>query len=121
MARVQLTDDALEDLRDLDGSSRKAVVKALAKLETCPEQRGAPLGSLPVGNLTGFRKLVVGDRDYRIVYRVDPGGDVTVVWVIARRADREVYDLAVARVRAHPDLMMAEEMVTLLTSVWDSS
>ncbi len=104
MGRVQLTSDAKEDLRDLDGSARILVLKALKKLETNPDDRGQPLGSSPKGSLVGFRKLVVGDRLWRIVYRVEPSGDVTVVWVIAKRADAEVYELAVARLQISAEL-----------------
>src|SRR5665647_2797682 len=82
MAKVLLTDDALEDLRGLGGSARKLVIKALGKLRDSPELRGAPLGSRRTGNLTGFRKVVVGDRQYRIVYRVEDDGTICVVWVM---------------------------------------
>jgi mRNA interferase RelE/StbE len=85
MAEVLLTEDAREDLHDLDGAARVIVLKGLTKLQSEPEKRGSPLGSKLSGNLTTFRKLVVGDRDYRIVYRVDPDGSVVVVWVIGRR------------------------------------
>ncbi len=103
MARVELTDGALEDLRGFDGSVRKVVLKALKKLENQPEMRGQPLGSQPAGNLTGFRKLVIGDRDYRAVYRVLEDGTVAVVSVIAKRADNEAYELAIARLRLSAD------------------
>ena len=103
MARVELTDDAIEDIRDLDGSARKIVLKALKKLEQEPDQRGLPLGNNPRGNLTGLRKLVIGDRDYRAVYRVDDNGEVVIVIVVARRADQEVYDLAIARLQTSED------------------
>jgi mRNA interferase RelE/StbE len=103
MARVTLTEDAREDLHDLDGTARLVVLKALKKLETEPMQRGQPLGSRARGDLTSFRKLVVGNRDYRIVYRVETDGTVVVVWVIARRADDECYELALARLRLHGD------------------
>ncbi|MGQ0464555.1 MAG: type II toxin-antitoxin system RelE family toxin [Sporichthyaceae bacterium] len=96
MARVTFLDEAIADLNALDGSVLKAVFAKLAQLETEPE-RGEPLGSAPSGNLTGFRKLVVGDRTHRIVYRVEPNGDVCVVWVIAGRTDGECYDIAVRR------------------------
>jgi mRNA interferase RelE/StbE len=119
MARVQLTADALEDLRDLDGSTRKMVLKALKKLEDHPEQRGEPLGARQrIGNLTGFRKLVVGDRSHRIVYQVMPNGDVCVVWVIAGRADDAVYELAVARLRMHADPEIARGLETVLDEVF---
>jgi mRNA interferase RelE/StbE len=47
MARVKLTEDAREDLRDLDGSARTLVFKVLKKLESEPEKRGTPLGTGP--------------------------------------------------------------------------
>ena len=94
MARVVLTDEAKEDLRDLDGSARRLVLRALRKLEDSLESRGAPLGSRRTGNLTGFRKLVVGDRQYRVVYRVEEDGTVCVIWVIGSRVDEECYRLA---------------------------
>lgn len=121
MAQVELTSDAKEDLRDLDRSAQILVLKALKKLEDHPEQRGAPLGSNVKGNLTGFRKLVVGDRDYRIVYRIESTGDVTVVWVIAKRADEEVYRLAVARVQlaANLDEQLSADLTSILADVWD--
>lgn len=100
MAQVFLTTGAKEDLRALDGSARKLVLKAIAKLETSPAQRGEPLGSRASGNLTGLRKLVVGDRQYRIVFHVSDDGTVTVVWVIGSRVDSECYDTAVARIAA---------------------
>ena len=100
MARVVLTDDAREDIRDLDGWVKK---QALKKLEDSPEQRGFPLGNNPRGNLTGLRKIVIGDRDYRAVYRVESKGEVVVVIVVAKRADQELYELAVARLKTSDD------------------
>jgi mRNA interferase RelE/StbE len=44
MARIVLTSEAREDLRDLDGSARKIVLKAIRKLEVDPDKRGQPLG-----------------------------------------------------------------------------
>jgi len=101
-ARVVLTEDAKEDFRDLDGSAKKIVGKALVKLKTEPEKRGEPLGNqLSTGNLTGLRKLVVGNRDYRIVYEIRDDNTVAVVWVIGLRADEEAYHLAVARIETY--------------------
>jgi mRNA interferase RelE/StbE len=117
VARVRLTDDAREDLRDLDGAAQRLVLKGLKKLESEPEKRGAPLGSRNDGNLTTFRKLVVGNRNYRIVYQVEPNGDVVVVWVIGRRADAEVYQLAVSRLRMYPDRRVAQEVEQLMSDV----
>ncbi|GGS12881.1 type II toxin-antitoxin system RelE family toxin [Actinokineospora fastidiosa] len=118
MARVELTADAREDLRDLDGSTRKIVIKALKKLETEPDKRGEPLGGRRLGNLTTFRKLVVGDRDIRIVYRVEPDGTVVVVWVIGRRVDDECYELAVSRLRMAADRSLAAMAEKMLHEAW---
>jgi mRNA interferase RelE/StbE len=60
---------------------------------------------------------VVGDRDYRIVYRVEPDGSVVVVCVIARRGDDEVYQLAVSRLRLHP-AEAAREFAATLEDIW---
>ncbi|MDR3107135.1 MAG: type II toxin-antitoxin system RelE/ParE family toxin [Bifidobacteriaceae bacterium] len=99
MARVVLTDEAKPDLHDLDGAARIVVAKALRKLAEQPELRGGPLGSRASGDLTTFRKLVVGDRDYRVVFRVERDGTVCVVWVIGPRTDDECYELAIKRLR----------------------
>lgn len=118
-ARVRLTTEAREDLADLDGAARKIVAKALLKLQDGPEQRGAPLGSTARENLTTFRKLVVGKKDYRIVYRVELDGSVVVVWVIAKRADRECYDLARARLQTYEgDPAMTQQLKAMIDGVW---
>jgi mRNA interferase RelE/StbE len=44
---------------------------------------------------------VVGNRQFRIVFRVEADGTVVVVWVIASRVDGECYDLAMACVALH--------------------
>lgn len=114
MARVQLTAEAREDVRDLDGSAKKLVLKALKKLEENPGQRGAPLG----GGLATFRKLVVGDREYRIIYRVEQDDTVVVVWVIAKRADAECYQLAMSRLATMRDRHIAGDFTLLMREVW---
>ena len=97
-ATIQLLPEAVDDLRSLDGSARRLVAAGIEKLRTDPHLRGAPLGSRQSGDLTGFRKLVVGNRDYRIVYQVREDGTVAVLWVIAKRADQAAYELAKARI-----------------------
>lgn len=121
MAKIQLTDDAKEDLRDLDGAAKKLVFKALLKLGDEPEQRGQPLGSKKSGNLTGLRKLVVGNRDYRIVYRVEDNGDICVIWVIGRRADDEVYEIAMARLKMQSNFPMRDEIANMVEMAFKPS
>ncbi|MHA6624010.1 type II toxin-antitoxin system RelE family toxin [Pseudonocardia sichuanensis] len=118
MAKVQLSEEAVEDFQDLDGAAQRVVAKALKKLATDPHLRGQPLGSRARGDLTTFRKLVVGNRDYRIIYRIEPDGSVVVVWVIAKRADSEAYELAMSRLRLHADATV-RELAGSLEQVWD--
>jgi len=118
-ARVVLRDEALEDLRALDGAARVQVLKGLHELRTDPALRGGPLGSRATGDLTGFRKLVVGDRTFRIVFRVEEDGTVAVVFVIAGRADDEVYRLAAARIARYAVPVEATLLRQLLDTAWE--
>ncbi|WP_019877804.1 type II toxin-antitoxin system RelE family toxin [Sporichthya polymorpha] len=91
-AEVWLTEPAIEDLRRLDGAPLVWALKKMVLLETDP-LAGEPL----LGSLVGYRKLVVGNRDWRIVWRAttDERGTLTVevaeVWAVGARADGEVY------------------------------
>ena len=119
MAKVQLSEEARDDFHDLDGAAQRSVAKALKKLETDPHLRGQPLGNRAGGDLTNFRKLVVGNRDYRIVYRMEADGSVVVVWVIGKRADGEAYELAMSRIRLHNNAAV-RELARSLEQIWDS-
>ena len=103
---VRLTDPAINDLEVLKKSNRNALRWALKKLlllERDPES-GRPLHK----ELQGWRKLTVGDRDWRIVWRVtfdDAGSvivDVAEVWAVGARSDDEVYEEMSTRVAALP-------------------
>lgn len=79
----------------------RAALKKCLMLERDPEA-GDPL----VGGLIGYRKLVVGDRDWRVIWRVthdDTGAvivDVAEIWAVGARSDAEVYDEMAQRVKA---------------------
>ena len=70
--------------------------------------------------LTGFRKLVVGRKTWRIVYRVTPDKSIEIceIWAIGARADAAVYREATARLRSlnaqTPDLVDFVETVERL-------
>jgi mRNA interferase RelE/StbE len=92
---VRLTEPAFDDLRALlrkDPQIVRWALKKMLHLESDPEA-GQPLH----GVLTGWRKLVVGDRDWRVIWRVthDQSNsvivDVAEVWAVGARADSEVY------------------------------
>lgn len=90
---IRLIDPALEDLNNLDPQARRWALKKMLLFERDPEA-GAPLR----GSLAGFRKIVVGDRHWRIIWRVtnDQSGhiivDVAEIWAVGARTDGEVYD-----------------------------
>ena len=92
---VRLTEPAFNDLKDLLRADPQIVRWALKKmihLEKNPEA-----GELLHGALIGWRKLVVGDRDWRVVWRVTHDQhdtiivDVAEVWAIGARSDGAVY------------------------------
>jgi len=107
---------AEEDLRHVGRQDIPGVLKKIALLET-DVHAGHPLG----GELTGFRKLVVGRNTYRIVYRVredQKSVDICEIWAVRHRRDSEVYQEAGRRVRraatTRPELLsLAELMATL--------
>jgi mRNA interferase RelE/StbE len=96
VTEIRFTNDAIDDLRRLGPEIVPKILKKILILET-NTQAGQPLG----GELTGFRKLVVGDNTWRIVYRVEAGVvEICEIWAVGARADAEVYAEAIARVRA---------------------
>lgn len=113
MADITFLDEAIEDLENLDGSAQRLVLGKLRLLAEDPEA-GKPLGRTTTGNLTGFRKLVVGDRAYRIVYRIEDDGTVCVVWVIGPRADDRCYETTLERLRELGDTPQAKRLADAL-------
>ncbi|MEU9834239.1 type II toxin-antitoxin system RelE/ParE family toxin [Streptosporangium sp. NPDC048047] len=97
MSDVVFTAPAVDDLRRIGPDAAPKVLKKILLLLENPEA-GYPLG----GELTGFRKLVVGRNTWRVVYRItdDKSIEICEVWTVGERADGEVYAEATTRVRA---------------------
>ena len=94
--RVELTQDALDDLaRYATSGNLPLFLKKLLRLEEGGKDAGLPLGR----GLVGFRKIAVGDRDWRIVFAVNAEETVATIWVIGDRNDSECYDVAQRRIR----------------------
>ena len=94
--RVELTEDAEADLEHLATSGMiKAFLAKLIKLEEDGVQVGRPLGR----GLTNWRKIVVGDRQWRIVFLTDSDETVATVWVMRDRDDEECYREAERRLK----------------------
>lgn len=86
---LQYLPEAEKDLRDLDGSQRILVLKALKKVQKNPlpvdeQGYGKPLGNHNSTSLAGLR----------IVYQLRRTESSMLVIVIGVRADEEVYDIA---------------------------
>lgn len=92
---VRLTDDAVDDLRGLFKADPQIVRWALKKMIQI--QRDPNAGDPLLGGLIGYRKIVVGDRDWRVVWRVveDAAGEFRVevaeIWAVGYRKDSEVH------------------------------
>src|SRR5215207_2625328 len=95
--RVELISEAIDDLTRYAASGNLPLfLKKLIRLEEVGKDAGLPLGR----GLTGWRKIVVGDRNWRIIFTTDPGETVATIWVIGDRDDSACYDEALRRVEA---------------------
>lgn len=115
MVEITFTDAAIDDLRRIGPHAVPKVFKKLLLLLDSPTA-GYPLG----GELTGFRKLVVGANTWRIVYRVidEKSVEICEVWAVGARADAEVYTEATRRVQsvanARPELRKLADVIERL-------
>jgi mRNA interferase RelE/StbE len=92
--RVELINRAVVDLAEqAESGNLKLFLKKLVEIEEKGAQAGEPLGR----NLVGWRKITVGDRDWRIVFRVDKEETVATVCVIGDREDGACYEEAKRR------------------------
>lgn len=122
MAAIVFTDAAIDDLRRLGPSVAPRILKKILLLET-DAHAGRPLAR----DLATYRKLVVGDNTWRVVYRVDDSGEAEIceIWAAGARSDAEVYAEASARVEAaktrQPELVgLAQVLERLRTLAGDA-
>jgi len=95
--KVEFHPDAEKDFESLDGAVRKEAAKKIDSLAKNPFL-GKPLGNKLGIDLTGFYKIYVAKKKYRIVYRLI-GEHVEVIEVvgIGRRDKEEIYKLIAKR------------------------
>lgn len=99
---IKYTNDANNDLAELDGSQKKQVLKAVRKVSENPLPSseggyGKPLGNKQGRNLTGLLKIKLVDLGIRVVYRLLRTETSMQIIVIAARSDDEVYEIAAKR------------------------
>jgi mRNA interferase RelE/StbE len=95
VVEVRFTGPAVEDLRRLSKNNRELLRQVLKKILLIEQN---PLAGTPLlGSLIGWRKLTVGDRHWRIIWRThtDVSGTLIVeiaeIWAIGARADSKIY------------------------------
>jgi mRNA interferase RelE/StbE len=91
--RVELFDLATIDFEGFDNSAKQAILLGLRKLENEPQKRGRMLS----GNLHPLRRLVVGKKQIRILFRVYENRELCRIVAIGARRDDEVYEIAAQR------------------------
>lgn len=96
--KVELIDEAREDLKNLDNSQQILVAKQLKQLASNP-YKGKRLGNKFGLNLTGFYKLYVAKKRIRIIYTVKEHLITVEVISIGKREESKVYKEAFQRVK----------------------
>lgn len=95
VVRVRFIEPAIEDLLRLSKKNKelfRQVLKKILLIERNPSA-GHPL----LGGFIGWRKLTVGDRHWRIIWRTftDESGlviiEIAEIWAIGARADSKIY------------------------------
>jgi mRNA interferase RelE/StbE len=95
--RVQFIRQAFDDLVAYAATGNLALfLKKLLRLEEVGKDAGQPLG----GSLVGWRKIVVGDRNWRIVFQIDHDETAATILVIGDREDAACYAEAQRRLEA---------------------
>jgi len=85
--------DVEGDLESVGPSAARRIMRAIdTKLTTEPLQCGASLSA----NLSGFRKLRIGD--YRVVYQAVEAKIIVFVLAVGPRRDKEIYKTATKRI-----------------------
>jgi mRNA interferase RelE/StbE len=111
--RVELIDEVVIDLADrAESGMLRPFFKKLLEIEQHGARAGEPLGR----NLVGWRKVTVGNRNWRIVFRVDPDETVATICVIGDREDAACYEEAQRRAERAKDAdaaSLAESMMDL--------
>ena len=90
--KVVLIPEAEKDYKKLDGSIKKLVNKKIEELSKKPFI-GEHLGSKFNIDLTGFFKIYVAKKSYRIVYRLLTPSEIEIIeiWGIGKRNKEEIY------------------------------
>jgi len=97
--KIVFIPEAVEDYNGLDGSIKSSVNKKMDELSQNPFL-GERLGNKFNIDLTGFFKIYVHGKKYRIVYRlINPGKiEILEIWGIGKREKEEIYRIIGKRI-----------------------
>ena len=88
---IQLIPEAVDDYKSLDGSIKKLVNDKIEKLKENPFI-GVALGNKGNIDLTGYYKIYLAKKSYRIVYRIVKNElEIVEIWGIGKRDKMEIY------------------------------
>jgi len=108
--RIVYLKEAKEDLKELDRSQQKRVLKAIEKVSKNPLPfseggYGKPLGNRGTSKLTGFLKIKLNKPGIRVVYGLIRDEKTMQIVVISVRDDERAYRMAQERIKKnHLDL-----------------
>ena len=99
MWKIKYHPDAEKDLKKLDDSVKKIVLKGIIKVSENPLPKnkggyGKPLGNKNKNNLTNLLKIKYKKIGIRVVYKLFRTKNEMYILVISARAENEVYTLA---------------------------
>jgi mRNA interferase RelE/StbE len=90
---IQFIPEATEDYISLDGSIKKQVNEKIDALKENPFF-GEALGNKNNIDLTGYYKIYVAKKAYRIVYRIIKNKvEIIEIWGIGKRDKMEIYKI----------------------------
>ena len=93
--------EAQKEYQKLDGSIKKYVQVAIAKMQERADELGEELTSKHGINLIGCRKIKFRKIGIRIVYRiVGDQAEIAEILTVGKREDNEVYKMAAKRLIA---------------------
>ncbi|MCK5201292.1 MAG: type II toxin-antitoxin system RelE/ParE family toxin [Spirochaetales bacterium] len=97
--KIELIPEAQKDYKKLDGSIKKLVNKKLDELSEKP-LLGEQLGNKYSIDLTGFYKIYIAKKSFRIVYRLITPSQIEIIeiWGIGKRDKEEIYRIIGKRI-----------------------
>jgi len=88
---IQFIPEAVKDYKSLDGNIKILVNDKIDKLKENP-YLGEELGNRSNINLTGYYKIYIDKKKYRIVYRIVKNEiEIIEIWGIGKRDKMKIY------------------------------